>query len=278
MARRVKTTKAKRRKVATKRKQKAFLKKAGIFGFLAAAAVFGGIYLVYFSPYFQIQKIEVRNAKMVSSEDLQKALAEKYPFSFSLFGHQIGSNSIMLPFFNSAALLDKFPQIEKLSLSRDFPNVLTLDVKEREPFALWCKDWDQKMECSWSDKKGICFRDYGQEEQDFGNFLVIEEKESFQAMAIETRMDKEGFLEWSAGLKKYLDEASGTGGIEKFSIYADRLVLKTGAGFEIYMDTRGDLDWQEKKLKTVLGEKVSDGKLQVSEYIDLRFGNQAVVK
>jgi hypothetical protein len=64
----------------------------------------------------------------------------------------------------------------------------------------------------------------------------------------------------------------------KFSVYADKLVLRVQAGFDIYLDTRGDLTWQEEKLKTVLEDKVCNQKMKVSEYIDLRFGNQAIIK
>ena len=184
----------------------------------------------------------------------------------------------MLPFFNSASLLKSFPQIEKLSLSRDFPNVLTLEVKEREPFAVWCKDWDQKQDCSWIDKKGVSFRGYDPGESGQENPLVIEEKESFEAMMIETRMNKENFLDWSGKLKKELDGRPEVGNIVKFSVYADKLVLRVQAGFDIYLDTRGDLTWQEEKLKTVLENKVCNQKMKVSEYIDLRFGNQAIIK
>jgi len=278
MVRKIKTRTTKKRKTATKRKQKAFLKKAGLYGFLIVGALSAGLYFAYFSPYFQVEKIEVRNAKMVSSQDLQKAIFEKYPLSFNFFGHEIGSKSIMLPFFNSASLLKSFPQVEKLSLSRDFPNILTLEVKEREPFAVWCKDWDQKQNCSWADKNGVSFRSYDPGESDQENPLVIEEKESFEAMMIETRMDKKSFLGWSSKLKKELDGQPEVGNIVKFSVYADKLVLRAQAGFDIYLDTRGDMAWQEEKLKTVLKDKVSNQKLKVLEYIDLRFGNQAIIK
>ena len=254
------------------------MKRASLYGFLVVGAISAGLYLAYFSPYFQVEKIEVRNAKMVSSQDLQKAISEKYSLSFDFFGREIGSKSIMLPFFNSASLLKSFPQIEKLSLSRDFPNVLTLEVKEREPFAVWCKDWDQKQDCSWIDKKGVSFRGYDPGESGQENPLVIEEKESFEAMMIETRMNKENFLDWSGKLKKELDGRPEVGNIVKFSVYADKLVLRVQAGFDIYLDTRGDLTWQEEKLKTVLENKVCNQKMKVSEYIDLRFGNQAIIK
>ncbi|MFA5746714.1 MAG: hypothetical protein WC926_01395 [Candidatus Paceibacterota bacterium] len=278
MVRRTKAKTVRKRKTATRRKQKAFFRKAGLCVFLITGAVSAGLYLAYFSPYFQIDKIEVRNAKMVSSEDLEKAISEKYPLSFDIFGWEIGSKSIMLPFFNSASLLSNFPQIEKLSLSREFPNVLALEVKEREPFAVWCKDWDQKQDCSWTDKNGISFRGYDQGSSGRDNPLVIEEKESFEAMAIETRMDKKDFLDWSAKLKKELDGRPEVGNIVKFAVYADKLVLRAQAGFDIYLDTRGDLAWQKEKLRTVLEEKICNQKIKVSEYIDLRFGNQAVIK
>lgn len=279
MAKRVRTRIRQKKRTVRKRKQKVFLKKASLYSFLIAGFFAAGLYLFYFSPYFQLEKVEVRNAKMVSADDLKKAISEKYHFSINLFGQKISSNSILLPVFNSASLLKNFPQIEKLSFSRDFPNVLSLEVKEREPFAIWCKDWDQKQDCFWSDKTGFFFRSYDQADQDSpSDPLVIEERESADAMLLGTKMDKKDFVNWSSDLRGELNGQPEIEKIIKFSVFTDKLVLKTQKGFEIYFDPQGDLDWQVQKLEAVLKEKISSQKITVSEYIDLRFGNQAVVK
>ena len=279
MAKRVRTRIRQKKKTVRKRKQKAFLKKASLYSFLIAGFFSAGLYLFYFSPYFQLEKVEVRNAKMVSADDLKKAISEKYHFSINFFGREISSNSILLPVFNSASLLKNFPQVEKLNFSRDFPNVLTLEVQERQPFAIWCKDWDQKQDCFWTDKTGFPFRLYDPADQDApSNPLIMEEKESVEAMLLGTKTEKKDFVAWSNSLKEELNGQPEIEKILKFSIFADKLVLKTQKGFEIYFDPQGDLDWQVQKLKAVLKEKVSSQKIKVSEYIDLRFGNQAVVK
>jgi hypothetical protein len=265
-----------KKRTSRKKKQAIFLKKAGLYCFLAIGTISATLYLLYFSPYFQVEKIEVRNANIVPADDLKKAISDKYSFSMNIFGYQIGSKSILLPFFNSASLLSNFPQVEKLSLSRDFPNMLTLDVKERDPFAVWCKDWDQKQDCSWVDKKGFSFKPY--QASDSGDGLVIEEKESFEAMLLEANMDKKGFLAWADKTRGDLNSYPDIGKIVKFSVFTDKIVLKTQKGFEIYFASNGDLAWQMEKLRTVLKEKISSQKITALEYIDLRFGNQAIVK
>ena len=279
MAKRVGTRIRQKKKTNRKRKQKVFLKKVGFCSFLVVGFFSAGLYLFYFSPYFQLEKVEVRNAKMVSVDDLKKAISEKYHFSINLFGKEISSNSILLPVFNSASILKSFPQVEKLSFSRDFPNILTLEVKEREPFAVWCKDWDQKQDCFWVDKTGFSFRPYNPADQDSpGDPLIVEEKESVETMLLGTKMEKKDFIAWSNDLKEELNGQPEVEKILKFSVFTDKLVLKTQKGFEIYFDPQGDLDWQAQKLKAVLKEKISNQKIKVSEYIDLRFGNQAVIK
>jgi hypothetical protein len=279
MAKKVGTRIRQKKKTNRKRKQKVFLEKAGLCSFLAVGFLSAGLYFFYFSPYFQLEKVEVRNAKMVSVDDLKKAISEKYHFSINFFGKEISSNSILLPVFNSASILKNFPQVEKLSFSRDFPNALTLEVKEREPFAIWCKDWDQKQDCSWVDKIGFSFKDYSPDDQ-YGpiNPLVMEEKESLETMLLGTKMGKKDFVAWSNGLKEELNSQPEIEKILKFSVFDGKLVLKTQKGFEIYFDPKDDLDWQVQKLKAVLKEKISSQKIKISEYIDLRFGNQAVVK
>ncbi|MFA5743159.1 MAG: hypothetical protein WCX77_03175 [Candidatus Paceibacterota bacterium] len=279
MAKKVVTRIRQKKRTTRKRKQTVFLKKATLYSFLAVGFLSAGLYLFYFSPYFQLEKVEVRNAKMVSSDDLKKAISEKYHFSVNFFGKEISSNSILLPVFSSASILKNFPQVEKLSFSRDFPNVLTLEVKEREPFAIWCKDWDQRQDCFWSDKTGFSFRPYNPVDQDSpGDPLVIEEKEGVETMLSGTKMEKKDFVAWSNNLKEELNSQPEIEKIIKFSVFSDKLSLKTQKGFEIYFDPQGDLGWQTQKLKAVLKEKISSQKIKVSEYIDLRFGNQAVVK
>lgn len=279
MAKRVKTRIRQKKKIVRKKKQKIFLKKAGLYGFLAAGFISAGMYLFYFSPYFQLERIEVRNANMVSADDLKKAVSEKYHFSINILGKEISSNSILLPVFNSASFLKSFPQVEKISFSRDFPNVLTLEVKEREPFGVWCKDWDQRQECFWSDKTGFSFRPYDPKDKDApSDPLVLEERDSIDAMLLGTKIEKKDFISWSNDLKEELNGQEGIEKVLKFSTFSDKLVLKTQKGFEIYFDPKEDLKWQAQKLIAVLKEKISSQKITVSEYIDLRFGNQAVVK
>lgn len=267
-----------KRRSNKRKKQKAFLKKAGFYSFLAAGILTAGIYFFFFSPYFQLEKIEVLNAKTVSAEEIKKIASEKYRFSVNILGMEIASNSIFLPVFNLAAVLEKFPQVEKLSLSREFPNVLALEVKERESFAVWCKDWEKKEECFWADKTGFLFKPYESKEQERDGELAIEEKENIEAALLGSNMEKKDFMLWAQKIKEKFGIMPETGGVKSFSIFSDKLALKTQKGFEIYFDLREDLEWQEQKLEAVLKEKISSGKIKASEYIDLRFGNQAIIK
>jgi len=279
MAKRVKTRIRQKKRSTRKRKQKIFLQKACFCGFLAAGLLSAAFYFFYFSPYFQLEKMEIRNIKTVSAEELKKAASERYHFSINVFGKEISSNSIFLPVFNSASILESFPQVEKLSISKSFPNGLTLEVKEREPFAIKCEDWDQKRDCFWIDKTGFSFRPYGRQDTDIPDDpLVIEEKDNLSDLLADMGTKEKDFLAWSNNLKEFLNSCPEAEKAVKLSIFSDRLVLKTQKGFEIYFDPQEDLEWQEQKLNAVLKEKVSSQKTTVSEYIDLRFGNQAIIK
>ncbi|PIW92789.1 MAG: hypothetical protein COZ88_00305, partial [Candidatus Nealsonbacteria bacterium CG_4_8_14_3_um_filter_34_13] len=66
--------------------------------------------------------------------------------------------------------------------------------------------------------------------------------------------------------------------IEKFIIFSDKLAVKMPQGLQIFLNPEENLDWQLEKLKILLKEKISKDALKNLEYIDLRFGNQAIIK
>jgi len=64
-------------------------------------------------------------------------------------------------------------------------------------------------------------------------------------------------------------------GIEKiFLNSSDKLVIMTKEKWEIYFHPERDIEWQLKKLKTVLEKEFSGDKRMDLKYIDLRFGDR----
>jgi len=191
-----------RKHKAKRKKRLNFLKSSYFYRFFVLFSFILTIfYLFYFSPYFQIQKIEIRESKTFSSEELKKIIQENYGICFEFLGKKFDSKSILLPFNKAALLLEHFPQIEDIVWRRKFPNVLTLEVKERIPFALWCKN--EEKDCHLVDKKGKAFEMF--EKENIDKLIIIEEKNEIDSLIPRGKMEKEDFLSLTLKIKEELD-------------------------------------------------------------------------
>jgi len=67
--------------------------------------------------------------------------------------------------------------------------------------------------------------------------------------------------------------------VEEVLVVSDeRINLKTSEGWEIYLNPKGDVDWQLTKLSEVLEKEIPLEKRGNLQYIELRFGNFAPYK
>ena len=107
-----------------------------------------------FSPRFQISQLAVTGNSNVSSEDLEKVAGEKLKASFSVLGMDISTESIFLSASGAvSAITESFPEVEKVTIKKDFPNGISLEVVEKTPYAVWTDEFDSSK-CYLVDKKG----------------------------------------------------------------------------------------------------------------------------
>jgi len=67
--------------------------------------------------------------------------------------------------------------------------------------------------------------------------------------------------------------------IEEVLVVSDeRINIKTSDGWEIYLNPKGDIEWQLTKLRVDLEEEIPQERRKDLEYIELRFGNFAPYK
>ena len=114
----------------------------------------GLIYLFIFSEVFKIEKIKVFssseylkiNIEEITNQELNKNI-------FSLKTEPI-----------NAKILDQFPEILELDFQKKMPDILTIQVKERQRIAALCReDYDK---CFFIDKNGLMFKQIEKESID----------------------------------------------------------------------------------------------------------------
>lgn len=105
-----------------------------LFGLLAA----GAIYLIWFTPAFQIQAIEV-NGGTPSQQEVIKA-------------NPHGNMLFWKPPVNEK----DYPQLAKVDVKRDFlERKISVTLEERQKEIIWCLEKNQQ--CFWVDKTGFAF-------------------------------------------------------------------------------------------------------------------------
>lgn len=272
------------RKPYKAKKKKSILKNRFLWLGILILAIFSGIfYLICFHSFFQIKVIEISGNEKVSTESLENLLNEKISQKF-LF---LPSQSIFLTHFNEIKkeILRDFPQVSETELKRKLPHTLLLQIKEREPVALFC----QADKMFFVDKEGIIFEslDLNMTKQGFPTLKkevdgeinlgekIIEEEQLAKILEVESKLKNQLKIlteEERSSFSTFVDTLV----IEEILVVSEiRLDVKTSEGFKIYFNFKEDLDWQLTKLRAVLEEEVPPEKRKDLEYIDVRFGKFA---
>ncbi len=277
MPRKYKTQKRRR----TGRRKKSFFK-----GFLFSAVVFSSILLfsavgfLLFSPRFQISQVTVTGNKDIATSDIKNAAQSQLKKTFSIMGMDFSTESIFLSLGSGvSSLAEAFPEIQSISVKKNFPNGLSIQVTEKTPFAVWCEEYD-KEKCYLVDKPGTYIRDYGSNDAPIAGLLKVYERENISSLSrkeILTSLEK---IEGALNQKVAIDD---------FNLFQSKVAIDTNLNCQFIFILEEQqkqeaeanvitLDWQLEKMNTVLKDGRYSGKLNTMSYVDLRYGNNVVIK
>lgn len=261
--------KIKKRRIMKRRKKSIFTNFYFSFSVFASIIILSGAGFLLFSPRFQISELSVSGNNNIATEDLERVAQEKLKTSFSFLGMDISTESIFLSMGKGASsLMESFPEIEKVTIKKNFPNGVSLQIVEKTPYAVWTDEFSNSK-CYLVDKNGSYIKSYEPKEE-YNSLIRINEKEEIKDL------DKKGVLENLSKIEKKLNSNSIIA--RSFDIYEEKVVVQSNLACNIYFNINDDLDWQIEKLGIVLGNNKYSSNLDKLEYIDLRFGNQAIIK
>lgn len=166
-------------------------------------------------------------------------------------------------------LMENHSQIKEINFDLNKLTFLNIDIKERQPFSLWCDVIEDKEECLLMDDESYIFEGVS-EEGLFKYYVKIKEEDPLRQSVFSLEKFKEinSFLDFMRGLdlKPYKLTTNG---------------LK---GYEIYFDDGGKIIFSEDQEVRVVMENLQsvinleDVNLSEIDYIDLRFGNKVFYK
>ena len=237
----------------------------GILGLVILGGIF---YLLGLSAFFRIEKIIVSGNEEIPKERIQDIVKENLERKIMFFK----SKSIFLIDLKKIKenVLNIFPQIGEIEITRGFPDTLNLKVAERKEVGIFC----HQDTCFLLDKEGIIFENVPEEMQ----LLKIQKLNLDREIKLGERIiEKElsaPILEAETELREDFKIP-----VKEISIISDeRVNFKTFEDWEIYFNPQRGINWQLTKLKAVLENEIPAEKRKDLEYIELRFGNSAPFK
>ena len=235
----------------------------GVLFFFFIIAIF---YFLFVSEIFQVEKIIVTGEKKVSKIDLKLLVEEKLEKKIFF----LKTRSIFLVNLNEKKenILNSFPNISEVEISRGFPDTLNIVVVERFGLTIWC----QGGQCFLLDGEGVIFEEIF--DTDSKAFQIKNLAQAPELKLGDKVIEKEK-------LNQILDIESKLRDNLKIPVTAvtlvseERLNIETSEGWEIYFNPERDIEWQLTKLRAVLEEEILPENRKNLEYIELRFGNFA---
>lgn len=213
------------------------------------------VYILVFYEFFWIKDIEILNNESVEKELILDVVNDSINLrSIFLIKRATISDNI----------LSQFPEIYSASVSRDFPDKLIVDIKERQPIAVWCNhDLDN---CFYVDKEGFLFK-----KAENKNLVAISDNGSFGLN--DTAIESEKLV----ALNDLWQEIKDLN-IYWFELDGSNIIAHTTYGFVIKFIFNGDLLGQAEILKLTLDNEISKEDFKKLEYIDVRFESRAYFK
>jgi len=242
-----------------RRKKSIFRSRFFWLSFLFFIILGAAFYFLVFSSFFQVKEIKISGNIKVPVEDIRNIISDKVDKRIVFFNLK----NILLADLKEIdkIILEKFPQIARVSLDRDFPDVLAAQIEERKPVAVFVRGENY----FYIDKTGVIFEEVSEPFQMLKIKLtlvpdlelgkrIVDEKDITQILKINSKLND---------LKIPLEEL--------LIISERRLNAETSEGWQVYFNPKGDLDWQLAELDILLEERIPPDKRGNIEYIDLRF-------
>ncbi|OGN00567.1 MAG: hypothetical protein A3B91_01685 [Candidatus Yanofskybacteria bacterium RIFCSPHIGHO2_02_FULL_41_29] len=228
------------------------------------------IYVAFFSPFLQIQEVNIEGLKSVKSEEIF-SIVDSFLNQVILEPISIKPQKNM--FFLDEKLLvsqlkAQFPAVKEINIQKNYPHTVIVSINERTSWGTWCFNSE---DCRYFDNEGIL---WGDSLRSSGALLLL--VDDMRDYENQPRTIDQVFLD---GVKSILS------GLEELSIQTARLEIPIGSIEDVFVDTtenyrilfsvNSDIDNQIKVLKIFLADK---DKGFEPEYIDLRIEGRVYYK
>jgi hypothetical protein len=267
-----------------RKRRKKILWKTGLI-ILAVLLFLGGIVGFFYISKFRIKDISIENGQTLDKEQLEEEISNCLEGKF--FKILPRDNIFIFPKAEiTAGLLQEFSVLKEVSISRGFPQKISVHLEERKPKSLWCvgsfspaagqnatSTDSSGVSCAFADENGFIY----QPAPLFSGaiFPIFYDERSSPA-----DIGKE-----ISPLAEFQKLYSFVDVLNKNGINVDRTILKDNEEYEVYLEEgwyvklngKNEADISFNNLGLILEETIKE-KRPTLEYVDLRSGNKIFFK
>jgi len=252
------------------RKISAFISRM-IFYILFVGFFAVSIYMLFFSGCLRINNITITGVQELNNLDIQK-LFEGY-INKKFLKIIPKNNFLFISQKKSASFLeDNFKKIRSATISKKFPDSISINIDERKSVLVWCSG----EKCFLVDENGTTYSvaDFNSPEIVQNHLLRINDI-SARDVAIGEKIIDPAYERYVMSIKEALNGigrkvSDGDNAYFTTSNMADEIDVKTDEDVQIYFSTQFSLDSAIHTLDVVLKKEIPEDKLKSVEYIDLR--------
>jgi hypothetical protein len=240
-----------------------------IFGIIIMAV----LYLLFFSPYFEVRSATVVGNQKISYEDVQKALRDTESARNTLFFPQDNLFLIQSSVI-AEKLREEFFIVESVKVQKVFPNIIRVKITEKTPVAVW----QQNNSRFYVDQRGYVI-DRVDITADTGTIPVVINQVAGDIPTVGDFVIHPDTLEHIATTQKELPAKIGVTA-KLFTVptgFALEYSVQTSEGWDIIFSRERPVSAQLDGLKSMLAGVIGN-KRSFLHYVDLRVVNTGYFK
>lgn len=220
--------------------------------FLFGLIVAGVVYLIWFTPAFQIQAIEVNGGTPAQQEIVK--------------GEAKGNMLFWKPPVNEK----DYPQLAKVEVQRNFfERKITVNLEERQKEIIWCME--KKEQCFWVDKTGFAFTPAPFTQGTLVEVKVIRDYSEREVKVGENVLDPKHFQNLKSALDLLVELNLPVNELKVENVDYREAIADLSSGPDMYFSFLFDPGFARE----VVEKLRSSGEWSSLRYVDLRVENRA---
>jgi len=241
-----------------------------VFSIFFAVLLFGFVYWMR-DPVFNVSKIEILKNHFSKTEKIQASVISALDGNMFLFIPK--TNALILPRSETEKKIkEEYPEIESVDINLKGLNDIEVEISEYEPKLIWSNKNGDKY---FVNKEGKTFLKEPVLHS-YDNLIKIETNQEVSDLGVSV-IDP-NFL---SNLDTFVNK------LKEIDVVVDRVVhsgedvyyLNVKKSFKILISSQDDLSLSFENIQTILeGGALDKEKLNLIDYIDLRFGNKVFYK